>query len=303
MSAEAFITLLERSGRRVLRSESAGWYEAQPHVYQSIPFHAEVTVDDAERRRLFRSGAWVLRHPCPAEVGSPTYRFSCTDRTYDLSGLSTTARRATRRGLERCTVRRIPFAELAPAGAVSLSRNTLERQGRAVPDDHDRSSLRLFAAGETVDGAECWAAFVGTELAAYIIAVTVGDCFCLPFLRSSTGHLAEYPNNALVFTVTRAAMDRPGITETSWGLESLLPGLTGLDRFKQGMGFEHQPAFQRFDLPGPAERAVRGPVTAAIRLAAARGIGGSRVGLAAEMLRRVSEQPPRPPRSRSPKSA
>ena len=129
MSAEAYASLLERSGHRVVRTASAWWYEAHPHWFLSIPFHTELNPSAAELAEVFDQGAWVVRYSCPASIGTESYRSTCDDGDYGLSTLSSTARRATRRGLESCTIRQLPFAELEREGGLELSRSTFVRDG------------------------------------------------------------------------------------------------------------------------------------------------------------------------------
>lgn len=291
MGAEAYASLLEKAGHHIVRTASAWWYDAHPRWYQSIPYHTELTPSAAELKAVFGQGAWVLRYTCPITAGTSCYRSACADTDYGLSTLSSTARRATRRGLERCTVRRFPFAELERRGGLELSRSTLVRQHRKVPADHDRSWRRHYAAADEIDAAECWGAFAGDELAAFLIAVTVDESVYLPVLKSSGDHLSQYPNNALVYSFTRHALGRPGVSEVSWGLESLLPGIDGLERFKRGMGFEHLPMGQRIEMTGWLDVALRGPATWAVQQLATRGRGGHTIGRAAATLRLHTEQP------------
>ena len=132
---------------------------------------------------------------------------------------------------------------------------------------------------------------MGDRLAAFLIAVTVGDCVYLPVLKSASAHLSEYPNNAVVYTLTRDALDRPGVKEVSWGLESLLPSLAGLERFKDGMGFRRRPIGQRIEMTRWLDTAVRGPATWAVQQLASHGRGGHTVDRAAATLALHAGQP------------
>ena len=296
MSATAYASLLEKAGHRVIHTASAWWYEAHPRWCLSIPFHTELTPSAPEVHEVLAQGAWVVRYPCPISEGSASYQWACADTAYDLPTLASTARRATRRGLERCTIRQLRFSELEGYGGLELSRGTLERQHRKVVADHDQYWRRHYAAAETTDTAECWGAFVGDRLAAYLFAITIDDCVCLPVLKSSSELLSAYPNNALVFSVARDALRREGITQVTWGLESLLPSLAGLDRFKEGMGFEQRPIGQRIEMARSLSFGLRGPATWAVQQLASRGRGGHTIGRASATLAWHAEQPPFPSR-------
>ena len=294
MSAEAYASLLAGAGHRVIRTDSAWWYEAHPHWFQCLPMHTELQPTSAELAEVLNQEAWVLRYSCPVELGTASYLIGCADHTYDLSTLSSTARRATRRGLEHCSVRRLLFDELEAAGALELSRSTLERQDRKVTADHDRYWRGYFAAAHQAPIAECWGAFDGDQLAAFLLAVTVGDCLYLHLLKSSSEHLASYPNNAVVYTFVHDALGRPGIDEVSWGLESLLPEMEGLERFKRSMGFEQRPIGQRIELTRWLDVGVRGPATWAMPHVARLIKGNHAIDRAASTLRWHADQPTLP---------
>lgn len=294
MSAEQYAALLEGAGHRVVRTEGAWWYESQRHWFMGFPFHAELAPTADERRRLFAQGAWVLRYPCALAIGQASHRSVCDDPGYGLSSLSGKARNQLRRGLENCSVRRLSFADLRRHGGLELSRSTLRRQNRGVPADHDSYWLGYYAAAEPIDTAECWGAFVGDELAASLIAVTIEDCANLLVLRSAREHLGRYPNNALVYTFTRNALSRPWVTEVSWGLESLLPDLVPLEHFKVGMGFEERSVGQRLDVTGWLKVLLRSPAAPAARMVAVRRQERPNWGRLPAMLEWYANQPPLP---------
>lgn len=297
MSSEAYASLLEASGHRVVRTTSTWWYEAHPRWYLSVPIHSPLTPGPDEFREVFSRGAWVIRYPCPVSAGARTYLTACDSSDYGLLSLSATARRATRRGLERCTVRRISFSDLEPNGALELSRETLQRQHRKVPDDHDRYWRQHFEAAGRNSSAECWGAFARGRLVSFLTAVTVGSSVYLLLLKSSREHLSDYPNNAVVYSLTRDALGRGGVKEVTWGLEPLLPSLGGLERFKQGMGFQHRPIGQRIEVKPPMDVALRGPAAWGLAKIEQRWGSGQTVGRASAVLRIRSQQPRSPVRS------
>jgi hypothetical protein len=294
VSVEAYASLLDRSGHRVVRTAGGvWWYDAHPHWYQALPLHVELAPTPDDTHAVRAHGAWVLRYTCPVEVGAATYVSVCDDAAYGLETLSSTARRATRRGMENCTVRQVSFTDLERDGGLELSRSTLERQGRAVTADHDAYWRRHYAAAAASDVAECWGAFVRDRLAAFLIAVTIGDAVYLTVLRSASEHLSDYPNNAVVHSFTADALARPGVTTASWGLESLLPSLGGLERFKEGMGFERRCIGQRIETASWMRPALRGPAAWAVRGLATRDRGGHTIARAAATVRVCAQQPPR----------
>lgn len=291
----AYAKLMAAAGHRVVETASTWWYEAHPRWFLSVPIHQELEPTVNEIASVFAAGAWAVRFPCALGLGPTTYRSVCDDPGYDLSTLGSTARRATRRGLERCTVRRVDFQELPAIGGLDISRSTLQRQHRAVPGDHDLYWGRLFAAAATIDDVECWGAFTDGELGAFVIAVTVGSSYYLLVLKSDTDLLPQYPNNALVYTVTQEALRRRHITEVSWGLEPLMANLDGLERFKTGMGFQERPIGQRLEVKPWVAGLLRGPAAWTLARLGSRPHAGQNLSRAAAVVRLREEQSRLPP--------
>jgi hypothetical protein len=194
-------------------------------------------------------------------------------------------------------VRRIAFGELEGLGGLELSRSTLARQHRKIPGDHDEYWRRHYAAADEVDSAECWGAFANGRLVSFLTSVTIDSTVYLLVLKSATEHLSEYPNNAIVFECTQDALRRPGVTEVSWGLESLLPSLGSLERFKQGMGFHNRAIDQRIEVTPALSLVPSRPTAWAASKLASHMDTGQTVGRAAAFLKVRTQQPRLPLRS------
>jgi hypothetical protein len=133
---------------------------------------------------------------------------------------------------------------------------------------------RYWAAAAATPGMEGWAAFVGGEMAAFLVTVQFEDSVEFLLARSRSDCFDAYPNNALVFAAAREMLGPRGQRQITFGLESLEP-VGPLDQFKFGMGFRAAPLRQRV-IFHPVLRAVlerarlRGVVQ---RVAAARSQG------------------------------
>jgi hypothetical protein len=90
---------------------------------------------------------------------------------------------------------------------------------------------------------EVWGAVAGGALAAYMVAVIADGCASIMVARSSSEALRFYPNNALVFTLVREMLARPGIDQVLFGMESF-ETYQGIDDFKMSMGFVRTPIHQ-----------------------------------------------------------
>ncbi|MBI5252031.1 MAG: GNAT family N-acetyltransferase [Desulfomonile tiedjei] len=281
MSSEKYAEFLAGIGHRVVRTKDTWWYESSSHVYSNFPYHIPVTVKLNEIDEVLGNTGFAAKYACPIEIGRPSYQHVCTERDYDFATLNQKARNRTRRGLERCSVRRLTFKELAATESLELCRDTWMRHGKPVPSDFEDYWSRFYNAADAASVLETWGAFVGDELGAFLIAVLTDGCMCLRDVCSHSNHLHAHPNNALVYLFTKDAIARQEVSEVSYGLQSLQEGTETLDRFKEGMGFPRRPVGQRIEVNRTLRPILRGPIAkAALRL--------SRMGNKNQTIRKLS---------------
>ena len=236
MNAEIYAQFLKRWGYKVIRTTSCYWYDAGRYFYQGFPLHRILDPSDDEIRQvLWRGPAIGLRFTSnPEAAGRDSYLIICDDPGYDLSSLHPKARNQTRRGIERCVVDHVDFERLAHEG-LAINQDTWQRQGRSVYDR--RSNWQLFCnIAATLPGFEAWGAFVDGQLVAYLVTFQMEECCNIVWHMSKTNYLSYYPNNALVFHVTREMISRPDVTMVSYGLQSL-DAPPSVDHFKLRMGY------------------------------------------------------------------
>jgi len=77
-----------------------------------------------------------------------------------------------------------------------------------------------------------------------MIGFQMEDHYTILHQSSSTEHLRLYPNNALVFTVTKLKLALPEVNAVSYGPQSL-DAPESLDTFKFRMGYQQRPMKQR----------------------------------------------------------
>lgn len=243
MSVESFAGFLAASGHRVVTTKSAFWYDASRGFFLSVPSHRQLRPEQAELRDVLRhQPCFGVRFPAPVDgPGKLSYQIVCDTGRYGLEQLSANVRSKVRRGLRRCEVRRVPFAELAVMGRAANA-DTLSRQGRSWRFGGDQWDRYWSAADRP--GMEGWGAFVGEELAAFLLTADLDDCVEFLLARSRSDLLDAYPNNALIFTVAEEMLVKRGVRKITFGLESLEP-VGPLDQFKFGMGFHREPIRQR----------------------------------------------------------
>lgn len=241
MNAEQFAEFWQIQGHRIIRGKSCLWYNPQPFFFMSLPYHRLVTPSNWELTHVLLKGpSFAVRFPALLDgTGNEGGLFICSDRNYDLPSLHKKARNQTRRGLERCPVKRIDFTYLAEHGHL-LNVETFLRQGRDPQTITEQQWGRYCKAASKIPGFEAWGTFVSGHLAAFMVTALVEDCFSILHQSAATDDLGFYPNNALVFTVTKLKLSCSEVGYVSYGLKSL-DDTAGLDRFKVRMGFELKP--------------------------------------------------------------
>lgn len=240
------IDFLQRIGHDVRESGGVHWFNCGSRVFSSVPYDQDVDARSIDLREILRSDGLVARFGCPIDQGVPSFRIVCDSKDYDFPLLRSRTRTQVRRGLEVCRVERIEFQQLQKL-ALPLNADTLIRQGRKVPSDLQTYWTRYYQQAAVTQGAEAWAAFVGTDLAAYLISFMIDDVANLLIVRSSSQHLENYPNNALLFQFLSARLKDADVRMVSYGYESIQSDLGSLDQFKLGMGFRKDPVGQRIE--------------------------------------------------------
>lgn len=290
MSAETFADFLSAIGHRVVRSDLAHWYDASPAFFLSLPSHRVLAPHPDDLRPVLRRQPCVgVRFPAPVDgPGRLSYQIVCDTPEYGLSTLGANTRSKVRRGLRRCEVAAVPFALIAARGRTA-DRDTLARQGRKARLSA-RNWERYWRAAARTPGMEGWGAFVGDDLAAFLVSVELGDCVEFLLARSRSDRLDAYPNNALIFTVAEEMLVRRGMREITFGLESLEP-VGPLDQFKFSMGFRAQPLRQRVVFHPLVRGLFRQPAVRSLvyRRAERRGAGATFWRKAAGVLRFAEE--------------
>ena len=244
VNAAAYADFLRALGHRVVQTRSSYWYNTSRFFLLSAPSHRLYDPSEDELRALFRRLPCAgVRFAAPLETsGKPSYQIVCDSADYDIEALSANVRSKVRRGLRRCEVAPVSFPVIATAGW-QAHQDTLARQGRDGGLTGE-SWERFWTAAAATAGFEGWGAWCEGELAAFLVTVAFEDSVEFLLARSCTDRLGAYPNNALLFYVTREMLARRKVREITFGLESLEP-VGPLDQFKFAMGFRPRPIRQR----------------------------------------------------------
>src|SRR4030042_5590414 len=244
MQPEALAEFYKLQGYRTYTSECCIWYDAQPGFYFNIPYHRLIAPSIKELERIL----WGI--PCIAlryftnvdSVGKSSYTIVCSDKNYDINSVDAKyARRQTRRGLEHFQIRQLDFIDLVEHNCINA--DTLIRQERKPRVWTDKRWKRYCLSATGITGLEAWGAFYENNLAAFIVAYQMDDYFEILHHSSATEYLHLYPNNALVFSVTKLKLSSMEVNHVSYGPQSL-DAPESLETFKFRMGFEKLPMKQ-----------------------------------------------------------
>jgi hypothetical protein len=245
METEHFAQFLARQGYRVLQTESLFWYEVHPFCWQGIPYHGEASPSPRETNRLFfKNFAFLIRYFSESRHDIlPGSIWVCDSRDYDLSSLAIKSRNQVRRGLENNEIQQVGFPFLGKAGW-NLILDTARRQARNPDFANQREWARYCAAAAGLQDLEAWGAFFHGGLASFLVGAKVEGYYYILHQASMTAELKNYPNNALIFFVTKLKLRDPEIQAVSYGLDSV-EDTPGLKKFKHGMGFYQRPLHQK----------------------------------------------------------
>jgi hypothetical protein len=242
MNDENYGRFLEVSGHRVISSPSGFWFDISRMFYESLPPFRVITPDQTEIDALFRQCRMIgLKYCAPDDhTGKGSWFFVCQEEDYDLKSLHPKMRNKVRQGLRNCTVRPITFEYLHDHG-MPLNQDTLKRHGRDDPTFSQPADwARLCQAGRQVEGTGAWGAFVGDQLAAYMITFMTHDYINILHQMSRTDLLKSRANNALAFIATREMLSLSSIQGISYGQASIR-GESGLDEYKFRLGYVKWP--------------------------------------------------------------
>jgi Acetyltransferase (GNAT) domain len=240
MKGQLFADFMRLRGRRIIEGAGKLWYSTSLGIYMSIPFHEPFDLSEAELAELLRRNRILgVRFPSIHRAGLPSGMYYCRPTNYNLSSVHTKQRNRTRRSLEQCEVRPVEREQLLVEG-LQCNLDTMARQNRFDSEFGDpRKWRRLVDAVGKSPGVGVTGAFVNDRLAAYVISCREDGWLQLLHQMSSRELLDYSPNNALTFTVTKAAEEDPAIEAVCYGVAGLSSG-PGLHEYKLRLGYQMQ---------------------------------------------------------------
>jgi hypothetical protein len=263
MKGQLYAAFMERRGRRILAGAGCYWYGVNPRMIMSIPYQEKMDLPVEEIQHLLRRyrimGARYLTDIRNGLAGGVYVR---QKSPYTISSVDRKAKNAVRRSLEKCTLREVEKDELRRQG-LQLNLDTMARQKRFDPEfGLERFWRRLVDAAYGSPGVKVMGAFANGALAAYVITLTEDRWVHLLHQFSATRLLGEcFPNNALTFGLTKAAMENPSVDVICCGLAGLVEG-QGLHQYKLHHGYQFIPYGYAFVLHPAIRCLLANPVSA-----------------------------------------
>lgn len=237
MNNEEFARFYLMKGNRVVETTSGYWCELHSFCFQNIPYHQAIDPQQRELRKLFFNKLAILIrfNSTSNEDTFPGYIWVCDKKDYNFANLETKTRNQTRRGLERNLVKEIDF-DLIIKNGWNLIQSTAQRQKRQADFAIPQEWVRYCKAAAANPDFEAWGTFVQEQLVSFLVGAKIDDYYWILQQFSDSVYLKNYPNNALLYTVTKSKIGDPSINKVSYGLDSV-EDTSGLRKFKQGMGF------------------------------------------------------------------
>jgi hypothetical protein len=237
MNVEQLCEFHRRIGYSVIDNASSYWCGVNHLIHINVPRYQSINPPLAEVEALLLTHHLAaVRYSSLEQQGKVGYLYLCEDKSYDLTKLSKRARRQIRKGLANCSVQEIDFDYLHAHG-IPLNLDSIRRHGRDNPLYTRPERWAQFCdAGRRVEGARVWGAIVEGQLATYVVGFVVGDWVDLIVMMSRTDMWPLYPNHALIYSVTKELLSKPGVNHVGMGHSSLLDK-PGIDLFKERMGF------------------------------------------------------------------
>jgi hypothetical protein len=219
VNVKEYTQFLERLGQKIVWMDQVPFSMYRPLCYWSVPRFAPYTIDPKRVKGLLYSRAAMVVFPTHGP-GNTTVKL-CVRRNgeYDLTSLQARTRTKVRRGLEKCRVRPVSWERMAKDG-LAINEEALKRQ--------QRRSRRLKSAAwwerqcrisAEFQDVSAWGVFVEERLTGYVhILLHDGVSFDGAEMRvaniahfmTDSKYLKSYPNEALIYSVTKIMLEEYG---------------------------------------------------------------------------------------------
>ena len=239
---------LQSRGHRVIHSDEL-WYNVRPFIYQTANYFVAKPTKSELVYRNFPAIACRWFEQSKSVEEADTILYLCKP-PYNLEMLSKKARNQTKRGLENFLISSIKpedryFSILEDIYIDNLSRLRLLRNDK----NRRKAWKNWWKTIKDVRDLELWVAEHNNVIGAFVITTKKGGGVEIVLERSSSVSLPFYPNNALIYSLTKTSFEN-GAEYVSYGLEQFVQKKNSvtLSHFKLGMGYTPNYLKERYSL-------------------------------------------------------
>lgn len=248
MEVSEYVRFREQLGDSITWIDGIPFARYRRWLFTSLPRVRQYAIDPHRLRALLFKGALGVIATSAQSTSRTIQYMACHGPQYDMSCLSSRNRRAqTRQGLKRCTIRQVPWDEMAASG-LEINREALRRQQRGPSDLVNAAWWKNQCLGSIpFPDVRAYGAYVEGKLVSYVHVIIhdwvegdgtsqrIGDII---HFMSGNEHLRDHPNEALIYTVTGSLISEMHCTAVVIGTASNDPHLY---EWKHRMGFRPEP--------------------------------------------------------------
>jgi hypothetical protein len=239
LNLQTYTLFLEKLGGKLIWYNEIPFYSYRPGFLWSVPQFAsyEILPKNLKQKQV---KFWISH-------GSE----------YNLKHLHPRTRTKIRRGLERCEIHQLNWEQLRIEG-LSINIDALRRQKRRSGClDNPKWWGRQCRISAQFTDVRAWGAFVEGNLASYIsvnihddilmngipkrIANVVHAMSYSKYIERNSKYGKSYPNEALLYYVTKVLLDQEQCASVIHGFQSSNPNL---ELWKRHMGYKEKPLIQ-----------------------------------------------------------
>lgn len=262
MNVEEYAEQELRLGKRLLKRDGVWWKEIKRCFYRPLDFHTALALGASRPDRL--KALVGYEHLVPgAERANGVYVSMEVDGSgpYDLSSFKKKRRYCIKRGLEELEIRRVEDLEEVLDQIYEVNVSAYARfdwpgnhEGMTNRDLLEKHARRTFGLPGRQD---FFGAFYQGRLVAHLSSIQLEPVMMICSYLAHSDYLQYFPSEALIYTFTKQALEKPGIQRITFGPEC---ARESLNQFKEHMGFKRvkYPLLRRLNpLLVPAIRLTR----------------------------------------------
>ncbi len=239
MLIDEYITLNNKLGHQILRTDSISWIIREDKTSVSCPQEISIFPSKDNIKRLLKQGIIVISFRTDlSEKNYFEYIFQGT--SYDLNDFDRKTRNRIKKGLNSCQVKSAALTDLLSEG-LNINQQTTDRQEREESMLTNKLQWEKYISTlYNEEDVHIKGAYVDNLLIAYAIFIKIENKYYIyhPYMKREYSSFC--PMNAIYFSFINEILMSEDDIQISAGLSSYIDK-KDLDRFKTNMRFEKIP--------------------------------------------------------------